>query len=116
MVIRSGRQELPGDAQLSRQPGYRASASFGKDSKARARTRGVPSPTRSVGTGLPAFIGLPQRACAVGRRVDVAVRAATGRVDHVAVTRFWKKPGRRSAFMPPEMIGVVAFMPYHFWK
>ncbi|KFB72268.1 MAG: hypothetical protein AW09_002546 [Candidatus Accumulibacter phosphatis] len=29
--------------------------------------------------------------------------------------RFSKNPGKRSAFMPPEMIEVVGFMPYHFW-
>lgn len=27
--------------------------------------------------------------------------------------RFLKKPGKRSAFMPPLMMGVVGFMPYH---
>jgi len=29
--------------------------------------------------------------------------------------RFSKKPGRRSAFMPPLMMGVVGFMPNHSW-
>jgi len=30
--------------------------------------------------------------------------------------KFSKNAGRRKAFIPPEMMGVVCFMPSHSWR